>query len=116
MSPDPHEDRAAREAAWNEYRDRLTAAQSGQGAAFHAAWQARGAYDRERQRATLERLRTLIHESNSHDYDGEDGCFEDCFVCEADLILGPALASAPIATGESAGPVLRAADPDEGGE
>lgn len=86
------EERAARESAWDHYRDHLTATRAGHGAAFDAGWQARGAYDREQIRATLERLRMLICESNSHDYDGEDGCFEDCFMCEVDMILVPALA------------------------
>lgn len=59
--------------------------------AFEAAWQARGEYDRERTNDALEQLQELIYGSYGHDYD-EDSCYEDCFVCEADLILLPALA------------------------
>lgn len=62
--------------------------------ALFFAWAARGEYERaraERLRADLVALQELIHGSYSHEADN-DGCFEDCFVCEADLIVNHALA------------------------
>ncbi len=46
-------------------------------------------------RTELKRLQELIHDANSHDYDRDgDGCYEECFVCEADMIVRAALAAA----------------------
>lgn len=41
----------------------------------------------------------LIHDSYGHER-GKDGCYEDCFVCEADLIIDAALSTGARAEGQ----------------